>query len=172
MYTLEDMVRELREATATGQLAAIKEAVARAITYPPLAADPSRPAILCDEPGLMVLHTAVDAGFKSPPHEHRTWAVIGVYQGQEDNTFYRLANEQRAIEEAGGRSLKEGEVLTLGDEVIHKIANPRAEKLVALHVYGVNILTNERSAWDPMSGKEYPFGVKIGSDGRFDNQRK
>ena len=97
MYTLEEMVRDLREATATGQLAAIKEAVARAISYPPLAAEPSRPQILCDEPGLMVLHTAVDAGFTSPPHEHRTWAVIGVYQGQEDNTFYRLANEQRTI---------------------------------------------------------------------------
>ena len=23
------------------------------------------------------------------PHDHRTWAVIGIYGGQEDNTFYR-----------------------------------------------------------------------------------
>ena len=23
------------------------------------------------------------------PHEHRMWAVIGLYGGREDNTFYR-----------------------------------------------------------------------------------
>jgi predicted metal-dependent enzyme (double-stranded beta helix superfamily) len=172
MYTIDDLVRELRAADGPGGMAAMKDAMARAVSHQPLPADPSRSQVLYDGPGLMILHTAVDAGFSSPPHDHRTWAVIGVYHGQEDNTFYRLVDDTRVIAEAGGRSLNEGEVLTLGPEAIHKIANPRNDKLLALHVYGVNILKNERSAWDLAAMREYPFEVKIDRAGGFDNRPK
>ncbi|MGA2412362.1 MAG: hypothetical protein ABSG46_18505 [Candidatus Binataceae bacterium] len=172
MYTLDDLVRDLRAAGGPGSMAAMKEAIARAVSHQPLAADPNRSQVLYDEPGLMILHTAVDGGFDSPPHDHRTWAVIGVYEGQEDNTFYRLVDGTRAIEHAGGRSLNHGDVLTLGPEAIHKIANPRNDKLLALHVYGVNILKNERSAWDLAAMREYPFEVKIDRTGGFDNRQR
>ena len=33
----------------------------------------------------------VDSGMALNPHEHRMWAVIGMYGGQEDNAFYRRA---------------------------------------------------------------------------------
>src|ERR1700756_705344 len=117
------------------------------------------------EPGLTVVHTVVNHGFASPPHDHRTWAVIGVYQGQEDNTFYRLTDNKRRIEQVGRRSLKRGEVLTLGAEAIHHIASPLEEKLIALHVYGRNIFEIERSAWDPATGDEYPFRLALDERG-------
>ena len=44
---------------------------------------------LYKSPELTVLKAAVPAEFKSPPHDHHMWAVIGVYEGQENNTFYR-----------------------------------------------------------------------------------
>jgi predicted metal-dependent enzyme (double-stranded beta helix superfamily) len=165
MYTLEDLVTELKESTGKGDFNAVQEAVRHVIAEKPFAADPGKTQILHDEPGLTIVHVAVNAGFGSPPHDHRTWAVIGVYDGQEDNTFYRLVDNTRAIEQAGGKSLQERDVLMLGQNGIHKIANPRGETLVALHVYGKNIFTIERSAWDPVTGLERPFDMKVDSRG-------
>ena len=39
--------------------------------------------------------------------------------------------------------------------------------LVALHVYGANIFKIERSAWDPVTGKERPFDMKIDGAGNI-----
>ena len=161
MYDFDQFIRDLREGVKAADFAAVQESVRRALHEKPYTADPARMQVLHDEPGLMVLHTAVGAGFASPPHDHRTWAVIGVYSGQEDNTFYRLAAESRAIEQTGGRSLRDRDVMMLQSDAIHKIANPRKETLLALHVYGLNILNIERSAWDPLTSKERPFDIKI-----------
>ena len=160
MYQLDDLINELREARKAGAEGAVEEAVRRAIAEPALVADPNRFQVLHDEPGLTVLHVVVGAGFVSPPHDHRTWAVIGVYRGQEDNSFYRLVGDSRAIEPAGGRSVGEREILTLGSDAIHRIANPRLDPLIALHVYGRNVLKIERSAWDPITMRERPYVAK------------
>jgi predicted metal-dependent enzyme (double-stranded beta helix superfamily) len=160
MYQLDDLIRELRDAYQTGTEGAVEAAVHRAVAERPLVADPTRFQVLHDEPGLTVLHVVVGAGFISPPHDHRTWAVIGVYSGQEDNSFYKLVGETRAIEAAGGRSVMEREILTLGVDAIHRIANPRRDPLIALHVYGRNVLKIERSAWDPVTMRERPYVAK------------
>lgn len=161
MYTLENLVNELRAASRAGVEGAIEEVVRRAVGEQPLAADPGRFQVLHDEPGLTILHVVVAPGFTSPPHDHRTWAVIGVYSGQEDNSFYRLAGDTRMIEPAGGRSVGEREILTLGTDAIHRIANPRRDALVALHVYGRNVLKIDRSAWDPVTMRERPYQPQI-----------
>ena len=95
---------------------------------------------------LTILHVAWTPGMVINPHEHRMWAVIGMYGGQEDNAFYRRA--PGGLEAAGGRGLPAGDVLVLGDDVIHSVANSRAEFAVALHVYGGDFFTGERSEWD------------------------
>jgi len=58
---------------------------------------------------------------------------------------------------AGGRSVGAGEILTLGTGAIHRIANPRSDDLIALHVYGRNVLKVDRSAWDPVTMRERPY---------------
>ena len=160
MYQLDDLLRDLRQARKSVELSAMQEVVRRAVAEPPLVDDPGRFQVLHNEPGLTVMHVVVGAGFISPPHDHRTWAVIGVYNGQEDNSFYKLIGDSRVIEPAGGRSLGEREVLTLGVDAIHRIANPRRDALVALHVYGRNVLTIDRSAWDPITMRERPYVAK------------
>ncbi|MBF6560684.1 MAG: hypothetical protein IVW56_10360 [Candidatus Binataceae bacterium] len=160
MYTIDELVRELREARRAGVAGAVEEIVRRAVAEPPIVTDPGRFQVLHDEPGLTLLHVVVRAGFISPPHDHRTWAVIGVYHGQEDNSFYKLIGDSRAIEPAGGRSVGEGEILTLGTDAIHRIANPRSDDLIALHVYGRNVLKIDRSAWDPITMRERPYVAK------------
>ncbi len=153
MYSLDNLLDELRQAARDGDLPAVADVVRNAIGEMPFVPQVGSSQLLHSEPGLTVLHTVVNPGFVSPPHDHRTWAVIGIYDGQEDNTFYRLVYGSRRIEQAGSRNLRKGEVLTLETEAIHKIANPLNNKLIALHVYGKNIFEIERSAWDPATGR-------------------
>jgi predicted metal-dependent enzyme (double-stranded beta helix superfamily) len=169
MYTLDNLLDELRQAVANSDLTAVADVVRHAIREKPLVSQAGSSQSLHSEPGLTVLHAVVNPGFTSPPHDHRTWAVIGVYDGQEDNTFYRLINGSRRIEQVGHRNLRQGEVLTLGIEAIHKIANPGSNKLIALHVYGKNIFEIERSAWDLATGNERPFKLALDARGTVRN---
>ena len=42
------------------------------------------------------------------PHNHQMWAAIGIYGGQEDNTFYRRdPDDRRSLIESGGKQLRE-----------------------------------------------------------------
>lgn len=110
-------------------------------------------------PALTVLKAAVPPGFKSPPHNHTMWAVIGTYDGQENNAFYRRSGS--GLEKAGGRDLKIGDVLVLGEDAIHAIENPLDRLSYAIHVYGGDLLAANRSAWDPFTFEEHPFDNKL-----------
>jgi predicted metal-dependent enzyme (double-stranded beta helix superfamily) len=103
---------------------------------------------------LTVLHVAWTPGMTLYPHEHRMWAVIGMYGGQEDNAFFRRA--RGGLERVGGQELLAGEVLVLGDDAIHSVANSRRDFAVALHVYGGDFFSVERSEWDPETYEERP----------------
>ena len=103
---------------------------------------------------LTILRVAWTPGMALNPHEHRMWAVIGMYGGQEDNGFYRRT--PGGLEPAGGRELPAGDVLVLGDDVIHSVANTRREFAVALHVYGGDFFGVDRSEWDFDTYEERP----------------
>jgi predicted metal-dependent enzyme (double-stranded beta helix superfamily) len=111
--------------------------------------------VIFQSPDLTVLKAAVPAKFKSPPHNHTMWVVIGVYDGQENNTFYRRSGDE--LETAGGRELKVADVLVLGAEAIHAIENPLEHTSYAIHVYGGNLLSARRSMWNPFTLKEEPL---------------
>jgi predicted metal-dependent enzyme (double-stranded beta helix superfamily) len=106
-------------------------------------------------PDLTVLKAAVPPKFKSPPHNHLMWAVIGVYDGQENNTFYRRSGE--GLEAAGGRDLQPADVLVLGVDAIHAIANPLDRTSYAIHVYGGDLPGAPRRMWNPTTLREEPF---------------
>jgi predicted metal-dependent enzyme (double-stranded beta helix superfamily) len=165
MYPIENLLNELRQAASSKDRNAVADVVRSAVRREPLVPQVRASQLLHTEPGLTVLHAVVNPGFVSPPHDHRTWAVIGVYDGHEDNTFFRLLEGSRSIQPIGRRTVKAGEVLSLGSEAIHQIANPLSGKLIALHVYGTNIFEIERSAWDPATGVEHPFKLAVDQRG-------
>jgi predicted metal-dependent enzyme (double-stranded beta helix superfamily) len=103
------------------------------------------PLHLSDE--LTVAKVVWAPGMWLQPHDHRIWAAIAIYGGQEDNTFYRRADGR--IVESGGRSYEAGEIALLGDDVVHAVANPRRTLTAAIHVYGGNLLQQDRTDWDP-----------------------
>ncbi len=105
-------------------------------------------------PDLTILRVAWTPGMQLYPHEHRMWAAIGMYGGQEDNAFFRRSPD--GLAPAGGRAVVAGEVLVMGDDAIHSVANSRREFAVALHVYGGDFFTGARSEWDADTFEERP----------------
>jgi predicted metal-dependent enzyme (double-stranded beta helix superfamily) len=164
---MDNFLDQLRRAVRNTDLTTVADVVRDAIREKPFVPEARFSQLLHSEPGLTVMHVAVNPRFVSPPHDHRTWAVIGVFDGQEENTFYRRSDDSRRIEQSGSRSLRQGDVLTLGIDAIHQIANPLNYKLIALHVYGKNISKIERSAWDPATGAERPFKLTLDAHGRI-----
>jgi predicted metal-dependent enzyme (double-stranded beta helix superfamily) len=107
---------------------------------------------------LLVLNATLLPHFATPPHNHGMWAVVGIYEGQENNTFYRRSG--KGLEEINHREIRAGDAILLGSEVIHAIENPFGSNTLGLHVYGGDLLTAERSMWHPRSQEELAYDHK------------
>ncbi len=96
------------------------------------------------------------------PHDHRMWAVIGLYSGREDNIFWRRVpgGEGGRIEAAGAKSLREKDAVLLGPGIIHSVTNPISRLSGAIHVYGGDFFGVPRSEWDPESLLEQRFDIE------------
>ncbi|HTX48019.1 MAG TPA: hypothetical protein VME40_01395 [Caulobacteraceae bacterium] len=142
-----DLMRE-----AVSDPAAVKAAV------PPLAPKVGvLDAPLFRAPDLTVLNVALAPGRLSIPHDHRMWAVIGIYEGEEANTFFRRTDH--GLEAANHRTVHAGEAMLLGADVVHAIENTGAGPTLGLHVYGGDLLGAQRSMWDPHTDAERPYDV-------------
>ncbi|MDP1795085.1 MAG: hypothetical protein Q8K63_13200 [Acidimicrobiales bacterium] len=106
---------------------------------------------------LTVLQVVWTPGMRLNPHNHAMWAVIGMYGGTEDNAFYRRS--AAGLVESGGKEVHEGDVLVLGDDVIHSVANTRQNFAAAIHVYGGDFFNADRSEWDFETLTEGPRDV-------------
>jgi predicted metal-dependent enzyme (double-stranded beta helix superfamily) len=114
---------------------------------------------LHNAPDLTVLRVAWTPGMRLNPHDHQMWAVIGLYGGIEDNAFYRR-DAERGLTESGGKQVHAGEVLVLGDDTIHSVANTRDEFAAAIHVYGGDFFGVGRSEWDFDTYTERPRDIE------------
>jgi predicted metal-dependent enzyme (double-stranded beta helix superfamily) len=166
MFDLEEFVAECREAQAeTEPRRAIREVLARAVAQPDEVATALQPTegglrLVYVSPELTVLHVVWAPGMRLFPHDHRMWAAIGIYTGQEDNTFYRRsAPAARTLVESGGKELATGDVLVLGDDTIHAVANSKQQLTGAIHVYGGDFVRRPRSQWGPGPLEERPYDM-------------
>jgi predicted metal-dependent enzyme (double-stranded beta helix superfamily) len=108
-------------------------------------------------PTLTVLNAVWPPYISLFPHDHRMWAAIAIYGGQEDNTFYRRA--EHGIEVSGGKELRQHDVLLMGDDTVHAVTNPLGRYTGAIHVYGGDFVTAPRSQWDPETRVESPYDL-------------
>lgn len=155
----EDLVAACRRAVTEAQATlAVKEVLAQAVrdgVSGLVETDDLTLQVLACDPDLTVLQVVVPPRRWSLPHDHRMWAAIGVCEGREDNEFFRRAAS--TIEGAGGRRVEPGEVLVLGQEVIHRIHNPLDTPLRAIHVYGGDFPAARRSMWSGPEWQEEPY---------------
>ncbi|MDG1368414.1 MAG: hypothetical protein P8I99_02655 [Acidimicrobiales bacterium] len=102
---------------------------------------------------VMVLDTL--PGVLQPPHDHNMVALIGVFEGCEEQRFW--ARAEGGITPAAGRMLEAGEVVVLGERAIHAISAPAHTPARAIHVYLGNIDGVDRSVFDPDTLEEHPM---------------
>lgn len=167
-FELDAFVEECRGAIAGPNAhKGVREIVGRAVS------DPSAMIKRLGEPdagGIQKLYHSTDLTILNIvwapkmillPHDHRMWAVIGIYGGREDNIFWKrvTGGAEGRIEAAGAKSLSVRDAVMLGRDVIHSVTNPIPRLTGAIHVYGGDFFTTARSEWDPETLCEQPCDV-------------
>jgi predicted metal-dependent enzyme (double-stranded beta helix superfamily) len=170
MFDLEQFTADCRAALAADRShRLVREVVARAVSDPAGIlkglGTPNRSEVqkLYCSPDLTILNVIWAPMMTFMPHDHRMWAVIGIYSGREDNIFWRRipGDPSGRVEAAGARALCAGDAEPLGHNIIHSVTNPIPRLTGAIHVYGGDFFAAERSEWDAESL----------SEGRYDADR-
>jgi predicted metal-dependent enzyme (double-stranded beta helix superfamily) len=173
MFDVEEFTDEVVRARSESEpRTAVKEVLERALADPSSIAEalpPERAELvrLHVSPTLTILKVVWTPGMTFPPHDHQMWAAIGIYTGGEDNSFYRRA--ERGLEPSGGRELRVGDTLLLGDDTVHAVTNPTPMLAGAIHIYGGDLFAAERSEWDPATHERRRYDVN-GAIAYFEEQ--
>ena len=96
-------------------------------------------------------------GQTTPIHDHLTWAVVGVYEGEERESLFRRTDDgsdlkRASLELASERINSKGHVTILGRAGIHRIDNVSKSPSLSIHMYGADIGSLERHSFDPVTG--------------------
>ena len=144
----------------------VREVVARAVSDPAAVmrtlGEPARAEVqkLHAADNLTILNLVWGPGMMVAPHNHKMWAVIGLYTGREDNIYWRRTDSGRRLEAAGVDALSPRDVVPLGRDIIHSVTNPLSRFTGAIHIYGGDFYAAERSEWDPETFEEGPFDMQ------------
>jgi predicted metal-dependent enzyme (double-stranded beta helix superfamily) len=156
MFEVDQFVSDCRAALSEDvSHKAVREVLARAVSDPAAVlkglGEPKRAEIqkLFHSNALTILNVVWAPMMTVMPHNHRMWAVIGIYTGREDNIFWRRVRDApNKIEAAGAKALCETDAEPLGSDIIHSVLNPIDRLTGAIHVYGGDFFGAERSEWD------------------------
>ena len=164
MFDKERFIDDCRKAVGGSDAqAAIRELVARAVSEPAQVmralGEPARSGVETVYRGedLTILNLSWGPRMYVRPHDHRMWAVIGIYGGSEENTFFRRGDE--GLVRHGTKELGARHTIALGDSIIHAVTNPLDSITSAIHVYGGDFFATPRSEWDPQTLVERPYEV-------------
>src|SRR5688572_15852887 len=168
-FDLDRFIADCRDALAEDPpQKAVREILVRALSAPALVRDalgtPARAQVqrLYVAPDLGILNAVWAPSMTIMPHNHNMWAVIGMYDGREDNIFWRRIKDEAGgkVEAAGAKALSTGECATLGPDIIHSVTNPIARFTGAIHIYGGDFFNEARSEWDPETLLERPYSAE------------
>lgn len=168
-FDLDRFIADCREALCDGTPErAVREVSARALADPSgvqrALGDPKRAEIqrLHQSPELTIINVIWAPRMTLMPHNHQMWSVIAVYSGREDNIFWKRVGgrDERKIEAAGARALSNGDVVSLGRDIIHSVTNPIPKFTAALQIYGGDFFAQPRSEWDAETLLEQPLDIQ------------
>ena len=165
MFDKERFIEDCRSAIKEKDAqAAIRELVAKAVSEPAQVmralGEPKRAGVesIYRADDLTILNLCWGPGMVFKPHDHHMWALIGIYTGREENTFFRRA--ERGLKRHGTKVLNAKDVAPLGATIIHAVTNPLERITAAIHVYGGDFFAVRRSEWDPKTFEEQPYDMK------------
>ena len=164
-FDLDQFIGDCRSALAADRShRLVREVVERAVTDPAAIlktlGEPKRAMLrtLYRSYELTILNPIRGPNMVLLPHDHRMWAVIGIYSGREDNIFWRRPSSREGkLKAAAAKALSVGDAEPLGPNIIHSVINPISRLTAAIHVYGGDFFGVERSEWDAENLSERRF---------------
>jgi predicted metal-dependent enzyme (double-stranded beta helix superfamily) len=160
-FDRERFVADCQAASPEGQ-GAVREALARAVADPgsilSALGEPREAGldVLLRSPILTIFAATWTPQMNLIPHDHRMWALIGLYAGREDNIFWRRTMGVRELDAYAAQALFAGDVATLPSDVIHSVTNPLQGFTAGLHIYGGDFFAAPRSQWSAETLTEEP----------------
>jgi 3-mercaptopropionate dioxygenase len=98
-------------------------------------------------------------GQRTPVHNHTVWGLVGLLRGEEIAQDFTLAPNSHLI--AGKRHrLSPGQITAVSPRIgdIHTVENALSDRSsISIHVYGANIGTLPRTAYDRETGASTTF---------------
>ena len=164
-FERERFIEDVKEARPQGQ-DAVAEVIARAVSEPTSVirelGEPKGAAIelLHRDADLSIFNIVWPPLTVLVPHDHLMWASIGVYTGREDNIMWE--SNGSAIRATEAASVGAKEVFSLPSDAVHSVTNPVERYTAAIHVYGGDLSSAQRSQWDPLTLRREPFDVEDG----------
>lgn len=168
-----DCIAAAREGDAQ---AAVREVLARAVRAPESVLAGLGPP---REAGLDVLHRSATLTIFAahwaprmslPTHDHRLWALIGIYTGREDNIVWRRRGP--GVTAHAASVLFAGDVAALRADAVHSVTNPLPRFTGGIHIYGGDFFATPRSQWNPETLAEEPSdGASIRALFERENER-
>ncbi len=101
-----------------------------------------------------IISTVWPIGQRTFPHDHSTWAVIGMIHGRERQTRYKRIDDGSKpgfaqLKEIGSYETAEAEMdYVIQPRDIHEVENVSSEPSVSIHVYGCDIGNVKRRKYD------------------------
>jgi predicted metal-dependent enzyme (double-stranded beta helix superfamily) len=97
-------------------------------------------------------------GQTTPIHDHLTWAIVGIVEGEERESIYRRTDDgsdpkRTSLQRVSERINQKGHVTVLGRAGIHRIDNVSDKPSLSVHMYGLDIGNSERHSYDPVTGE-------------------
>jgi predicted metal-dependent enzyme (double-stranded beta helix superfamily) len=106
----------------------------------------------------VVVIDTFDQGQTTQIHNHRTWGVVGLIDGAERNELYYappgLDGPPRFDSEHVTRA---GEVVTMLETAMHRLATDQGAYSKSFHVYGADVGTTRRLAWNEKTRRYFEF---------------
>lgn len=117
--------------------------------------------VLHEEPDRSLWLVAVSwlPGRGAQPHNHGTWAVVAGVDGEENNILWLRRGGW--LERQGEETIGPGSAVGFLPQAIHSVKNEGPRRTLSLHVYGKNLNCVERSQFDPATGLEQPFKLRL-----------
>jgi predicted metal-dependent enzyme (double-stranded beta helix superfamily) len=159
-FDRDRFVADCVNANGEGGQAAVREVLARACSEPERVLSALGPP---QAAGLDVLHRSSTLTIFAahwaprmslPAHDHRMWALIGLYTGREDNIFWRRTPD--GVRAYGANVLFAGDVAVLPTDAVHSVTNPLPRFTGGIHIYGGDFFATPRSQWNAETMAEEP----------------
>jgi predicted metal-dependent enzyme (double-stranded beta helix superfamily) len=110
-----------------------------------------------DDHAFSIVSFVWNPGQGSPIHDHCTWGVIGQYQGEEEESRFRIVDNR--LERIGVVLAQPGDVSDVypPSRDIHQINNRTDSPTISIHIYGGDIGSQRRHSYDPDTGVRREF---------------